>query len=723
MMRMARPGWVRGGLWRAALLISGVTVAILLFLAIRGARAHEVVRDAEVSSRPQGPPIAAQIEERTQRTELDRVLGGAWLAIRENGAGTIPDAKVKFCGLDGAADAVALTDSSGQCRFPGPGVYLVGVAVEGFEPCLALLAATDGAVAELQIARSCTLELAFHDENHAPVAGIRARLAAHDLKSEFAQLDALSVEEWEEFMSSAPRSHAERLILRSRLQQSEQDRPATTDGPCPTLAVRKSNVAQESNSDGEIHWRVPAHTALRWALVSPVSIIMNPPHENPGVEPDGERFTISNPPKGLSGVFSLDGGETKRIECLVFRNTTVSGVLNGVVGEIAHAHVQVFRIEAILNPNTGAYFRQNVEEAQAHPWVDGAFHFSSVTPGRKRVFSWWRDNSNTYRFGSIDFDLAAGEHKMLGIMPSAGGATLNCTGALVDPSNNRLHPSEVFELQTPLHARLFLNAVDRGVNFVPIIPVEVGLTYQLVGLPESNYTARVEFQPQSPLPWRSEWAPMSDDRRSIVKFHAPEAASIEVPILVRRVHPVSISFVPPAGVAWNGAFQGVCVERASLERFALRESWARDADGPEPPAIVARLPSGTYDLFAAFGDGRERVSDQEVWNLYAQAQITVVSGETMAKVPLSPGVTLAVTARRPDGTPVCNLPLFLYPPDYWERRGPMSPWLLSGTSDDQGICRIAGVPPHSTWRCRWLESTITAGALGTVTEVQITVPE
>lgn len=702
--------------------VAAVTFLLLALLVGPWLRMRLTARGAELEpSHGTGrawPEMGPARETAAEGVRTVRAIGARILAVHEAGAGRAVQAMVHCYRWDGTWHSTYVTDMTGEVEIREQEPILIGVQAAGFFPRVGSLDFGREPRAIIELTAMSTLQLCFLDEERAPVVGIAVLIEEADSYGTGPSTRSMAGPEWAEILAGQALDFRTLLALRTELET--RGRRFQLGGDAVLLSRAADwGVMRASDDAGFVAWPLPARTAVRWRLLEPLPVAMEPPYEIPAVQPAGERFLVSRVPAGVSGSLALEPGEVRCIEISVYRQTGVQGRLSLLGREFEEAGIHLFREEEFPHPKTGKIFAQTIEEASIRPEPDGSFDLRGITPGTKLLTSWWLDRERTLRFAEVRFSLARGERKQLGWIENSAGSEQEYRVVFQDPSGETV-PSEQLFGATPvvawLHASRQFDRAEPQNRFSFMIPVQVGVSYRLAGIPAGRYSSTARLCDEIPA-LDAAWRVMTDVQTvRDVSLLVPSGQRVDFPIPVAQVVEVQLRLVAELPAPAQVRVHGKLVD---LDTGMAYEFRARPDEGhPEMLAAMLRVPAGRYRLFAAFVRLEPEV---EPPNLFADEAFDVGPAPVRRQVQLRPGAELHLVVRDRAGTPQADAALFLHPEQHWRgQRGP-APWLLYGRTSAEGECRIRGVPPHSRWTCPPLETPISAGAAGSVTEVALVI--
>ncbi|MAE27363.1 MAG: hypothetical protein CMJ87_00080 [Planctomycetes bacterium] len=635
--------------------------------------------------------------------------------VREADDTPIAAAAVHVVWLNDELDG--MTDAAGELTVPVRGVLGVEVRADGFLPWSQVLLGSDQLTVPLS--RGGTVELSIVGGN-----GWSGLLDVCLLPP------IADGREWNEhnWLSSLE------LLLEHPTQLPHAWCPAAVSG------CLQPKILPRTAAPGElVRWEgLPSGRPWRIAINGGPPVLFDPaPLEHSPFKPNG---SISHsdplPPMlgaRISGNLEIKDEETTYITMSALPHGSVTGRLDGTLnGRASTVQVQLFHVDKWLNPYDGPDYSvpyleaKHVRNSSEDGMEGGIFHFPAVLPGPKLIKLEWSDTDGAAGIARTTCRVPAGEDADIGTLGGEWQTELQLDVFCVDESGERIPAEEVF-LPTPDSAGsppAYLAHIsgppigaDNIGSWSASLPVSVGVPAALKGLALGDYSLHLRSVAARHRPL---WVLSGNPEP--VEFAMSGVTQIELPILVRRANERTLMVELPPRVADLEA------ESSPYLMGKLCRSGSEDAIGLNTNMFQRGAPlrmnmiSGTWRAWAGFSrwtSGLESLPEEALADpgyCIDPTPFVVETGTSATQILRAiPAAGLDLLLLDAAGTPLPDRRECLRPAA--APQAGCGTW--SATSDEAGILRFRGLPPHTDWELSVRgQPPVRSGAAGSISSVQ-----
>lgn len=682
-----------------------------------GPAARERERGGAAAAAPQAPVASAETiaAAEVERAKVDfEVPNVACVDSRTHAAlrGVSIEAKLHDAPAEPLAHGV--TDAAGRWTLPRPGRWTVRTSLAGYYD---RTFTQDFALGPTAIALdpSPRLEVRLVTSTGRPVSGVELVLVppldvAEEWRDGWAQrLESL----WSDRDQAAARASLERPSPTERPRSDVGAADSSSAWADETIAEYATLDAcvRRTDSDGRAVWdRMPNVEGYRWGVRSKHVVRLEPPHERPRIRDlDAERVQLdASAPTGLSGVVRLVCGETTRIEAQALPSGSVAGFVDfGKPMRAAHAR--------ILGAAQGEGGGSRVVERQVEHGLalesDGGFVFDQVPPGTKllRAFGWTLDGS--IRFAAVQFELAPGEAKDLGIVKARTGSTVTLDLRLRDRGGREVSPKDVFvQGEARVDVGLSLFAKSRSVvdRCHETFEVPVGGLVELEGMADGALLVNLH---EGTL-WELDPARRTRVRMPTYAEHEVRGdtqvdlgLSVEKFVIVQFRPKVALA-LDPAGIQLDGLRTGSCDEIRTRARADIGLGSGADI------VLTIELAPGRHVFVGHPGPSLEPIRGA---SYVAVRELDVTEQEQQEyDLEFTLGADIEGQLLRKSGEPAANS-FVSFRIEPWISNGCARALYVSNTDAD-GRFRVRGLPPRTAFEASD-RSRGTTGAAGETIQV------
>ena len=559
------------------------------------------------------------------------------------------------------------TAAAGRLEIPDPeGAFLVLTAPGAVTLAGPVLATEPGVWKTVELGLSARLELRFHDEDRAPVEGIRATLRIEAEPSGRPPSPAVSDRFLRELLGvevlppagigtveprEAPSEETLHLLRRSldRLRAAGR-----TEGLLPQAGAA---LEGRSGPDGRILWAdLPPGILLRWKPLGVPGLEPVPPPE------DLESLRLSGGiPEPWSGPIRLAPGEHRVLDLLVSIRTGIRGRLDYEGFPPARLGRVILNRERLL-PSGGGQTTRSLAPVSVldRTEADGSFVFHGISPGNYEVAGMWPARDGSRCLVARRLVLREGEVRDLGLL-SPGPHAIGLRFPLQSVEGLDLDPEEVFPEQ-PLLLDLVVARLDPPAgpeaeqHISEYLPVAAGEEFLLRGTPPGRWSFSAAVSEVGPALNRG-WWPRMQDRGQEVELPVPGGV-LEFPVLLQRMGGFRLALRLPEthrgprplrGTAWFHPLGGGGQPRK--ERIQLPAG----AD----PEVQVDLAHGAWWFLVRVWEDRDGNPDGMGVPVAVGAGTVEIPQETWKRVDLEPGRNREGRAWGVSGEPLAAENLFL----------------------------------------------------------------
>ncbi|MCP3917024.1 MAG: carboxypeptidase regulatory-like domain-containing protein [bacterium] len=382
-----------------------------------------------------------------------------YVTFTDAGGEAIAGAELEFLELSTNAHGAVTTDDGGRARLPVPGRFLIRAHAPGFSPRPRIVSLSRGGACVLtatggveiaapglptEVAESIELELLPPHEGGGVAP--RERLAAPGRASQVPGGPRIARERWEELYAAYERAVDASFGAGAAHPELESSLAAFTGAYPYSVEIDPRALRASCAGDRAGFEHLPAGPGYRYFVRAPFPIAAVPTGEESAIvfRPDGRVLSRSRAlPRALSGEFEIPAGGRLQLTLEVANPGSISGTLVDFDAEREGAIVALRHLEQHVHPHGGVGLTTADIDQELSPDGHGAFHFTAVRPGTKRILVRHQRPERRVAYLVRELELDPGQHIDLGAL-YAEGASITCTIGFVTEKGERRSARELF---------------------------------------------------------------------------------------------------------------------------------------------------------------------------------------------------------------------------------------------------------------------------------------
>lgn len=462
-----------------------------------------------------------------------------------------------------------------------------------------------------------------------------------------------------------------------------------------------------TDREGRARWvGLPPDSGYRVGWLETERALMAPHHEfEPYAFEDGRWALRGREIEDVTASLEVQSDAAASVSITVFREASLYGWIDtGDTQLQTPSVVKLFHRSLRSAPGASDLALVQMETAVV-PTVAGQFEIHGLEPGKKRISAHWSTRRGHMSFGSLEFEIEAGESRNLGLLRAQSGYEQTVHLVLRDGTGAELLPSEVFAPGAVVEVALGIDTLSepRGLpgSLSEIVSVPLGESVVLTGLPPGRLYLR---------------ARMGDDYEFgngvDLRLIEPKDRWVECP----SPQPEELTFVATRfveqrlRVRWEGTGP---VPRLEAHWLSPTEGLSGHTDLRSPRSSTGLseyrllLAAGTYE-FLLHANSLEAPAKNAGW--FWKGDLVVSENADVIEIELMRGCGLSGRVLDATGAPVARRPVSMALSGWGTPASPRSTYKTM--TDEQGAYHISSLPPGTRLVMSASEQGIVTGELG-----------